>query len=352
MLFSEADLVTVQPNGSPWVPNDNDPATVPVPLQTVIMKVDGPYTEKDRKLWTFLLHAVFDELGEKPIHELNVRNINAVFRTLGGEHDTKWLWDSARRLAKTTVEWECTLGDGRLEQGISSIFGAQLTKSARQSGILRFNFPPLLVPIIKQPTRFARLRVHFMLKLSGKYAVTLYEILEGFVNRRDQTLDVEIDELRTWLKVPEGSYKSWKDFRKWVLDPALKQINDDPMGAGFTARYTPVRKGKFYHKLIFKIDKTRGRQQADKIVKRKLEVGREIFAAKEANRPALLPDVIEQAAALTDHYLDMREMQAQFWQHWKATGCPDFERGVAAAFIGFIKKKHEQAKYPYKNDPE
>jgi plasmid replication initiation protein len=33
--------------------------------------------------------------------------------------------------------------------------------------------------------------------------------------------------------VPEDSYATWKDFRKWVLDPALKQINDDPLGAGF-----------------------------------------------------------------------------------------------------------------------
>ena len=118
-LFSEQELDGIQPSGSPWVISDDDPATVPVPLQTVIVKVDGPYTERDRKLWVFLLHTVFDELGEKPIHSLPIREVNAIFRELGGEHDTKWIWDSAKRLAKTTVEWETTFDDGRFERSTS-----------------------------------------------------------------------------------------------------------------------------------------------------------------------------------------------------------------------------------------
>ena len=212
-LFTKDELDGIQPTGSPWLVSNDDPATVPVPLQTVIVSVDGPYTERDRKLWVFLLHAVFDELGEVPLHTLSVREINAVFRKLGGEHDTRWLWESAKRLAKTTVEWEYALGDDRV-QGIASLFHAEVHKSARSTGQLRFGFPPLLIPIIKNPLRFARLRVHFLLKLSGKYAVTLYEVLEGFANRRDRQCVVEIDELRTWLKVREGSYKTWKDFQK------------------------------------------------------------------------------------------------------------------------------------------
>ena len=162
---------------------------MPVPLQTVIVDVQGPYTERDRKLWVFLLHAVFDELGETPMHELSVREINEVFRRLGGDHNTRWLWDSVKRLARTTVEWQ-TLGDDRFEveeEGIATLLFASLSKNARSQGRLRFGFPPNLIPIIQAPRRFARLRLHFLMSLSGKYAVTLYEILEGFANRRDGT---------------------------------------------------------------------------------------------------------------------------------------------------------------------
>lgn len=344
-LFSEQELDGIQPSGSPWVISDDDPATVPVPLQTVIVKVDGPYTERDRKLWVFLLHTVFDELGEKTIHTLPIREINSIFRELGGEHDTKWLWDSARRLAKTTVEWETTFEDGRFEQGISSMFGANISKKARQMGTLTFNFPPLLIPIIMQPTRFARLRVHFLLKLSGKYAVTLYEILEGFTNRRDGRCAVTIDDLRTWLKVPEESYSTWKNFRLRVLDPAIKQINDDPLGAGFSVEYTPIRKGRFYNEIVFQLTKTPKRIQTDKLIKKSAGNARIIQAAKDKGRPALLDADINRAAQETRYYLDMDEVQKQFWVHWENTGKPDFKKGVAQAFLGFTKKKYGQVKH-------
>ena len=45
-----------------------------------IVEVKGPYIERDRKLWVFLLHAVFDEPGEKQMHSLSLREINARIR--------------------------------------------------------------------------------------------------------------------------------------------------------------------------------------------------------------------------------------------------------------------------------
>lgn len=340
-LFGDDDPALIQPTGSAWRINADDPATVPVPLQIVIVNVEGPYTERDRKLWTFLLHAVFDELGEKPLHALSVREINAVFRELGGDHNSQWIWESAKRLTKTTIEWEYTLGDERF-QGISSIFGAVLTKPARASGRLTFHFPPLLIPILKEPLRFARLRVHFLIKLSGKYAVTLYEILEGFANRRDGLCRVTLDELRTWLKVPSGTYPTWKNFRLRVLDPAIAQINDDPLGAGFTVEYEPVRKGRFYEEIVFKITKTDGRKRAEKMLRDRMKAVESTKEAQAAGRPHLRAAAIEKARELTRYTLDMDEMQAQFWAHWEATGRPDFIKGVDAAFIGFCKTKRRQ----------
>lgn len=342
-LFEESELDGIQPSGSPWIISNDDPATVPVPLQTIIVNVDGPYTERDRKLWVFLLHAVFDELGKQPLHSLSVREINAVFRQLGGDHGTKWLWESAKRLAKTTIEWEYTLGDDRV-QGVASLFSAEVHKSARSTGKLRFGFPPLLIPILKEPSRFARLRVHFLLQLSGKYAVTLYEILEAYVNRRDGQCRVTIEELRTWLKVPTGSYPNWKDFRKWVLDPALKQINDDPLGAGFSVNYDPIRKGRFYHEIVFRLTKTPKRIQSDRLIKLAAGDASTIRASKAKGRPALLAKDIERVAQNTDYRLDMDDMEKQFWSHWESKGRPDFSKGVAVAFKGFVDKKFRIAK--------
>ena len=333
-LFSEESVTAPVPTGSPWMVNGADPATVPVPLQIVINKVEGPYTEQDRKLWTFLLHAVWDEIGINAVHELSVAEINRVFREVGGQHDSSWIWESTKRLAKTTAEWEYTLGDERF-QGISSIFGAVITKQSKATGKIRFNFPPLLIPIIKQPQRFARLRVHFLIKLSGKYAVTLYEILEGFVNRRDPTFAVPLDELRAWLKVPDGTYDTWKNFRLRVLDPAVEQINNDSLGAGFTVAYKPNREGRFYTSITFTVAKTEHRLAMERGIRRKIELGRRI---EQADRPVLRTETYEKARKAA-FGLDIYGAEAEFWAYWERSGRPDFVKGADAAFIGFCRKK-------------
>src|SRR6266571_7594011 len=250
------------PTGDPWVPSPSDPATVPVPLPVIIVSVNGPYTERDRKLWTFLLQAMWDELEASSIHELAVNEINRVFRDLGGEHDSKWIWESATRLTKTIVEWRYTEGDTRYD-GISAIFGAEIGRNARKTGRLRFQFPGLLIPILKDPRRFARLRTHFMIELSGKYAVTLYELLESAANKSVPELRARVDELRQWLKVPEGKLIRWQDLRRYVLEPAIKQVNDNPTGAGFQVRMRLEKESRAIRWVVFEVLKTKERQAID-----------------------------------------------------------------------------------------
>ena len=102
--------VPVQSTGDPWEPSGPIPATVPLPNDVIITKVEGPYTERDRKLWAFLVAAVWEDLATTRIHEMRVAKINAIFEELGGGTSSSWIWDSARRLSRTIVEWECGAG--------------------------------------------------------------------------------------------------------------------------------------------------------------------------------------------------------------------------------------------------
>ena len=340
-LFSESELEGIQATGSPWIVDQIDPATVPVPLQVVITSVQGPYTARDRKLWTFLLHVAFDELGKQGGHSVAIKDINAVFRSLGGEHSTEWIWNSAKRLAQTTVEFEVTFNDERYDT-VTSIFTASVPRKGKRGSELHFWFPEPLIPIIKEPLRFARLRVHFLIKLSGKYAVTLYEILEGFANRRDGECRVTIDELRQWLKVPDGTYPDWKNFRHRVLRPAVEQINADPLGAGFTVDYEPVRKGRFYHEIVFRLKKTDQRIGQENQIRQAKSGKQRVADLKAKGRPALTPNMIARADRETRHTLDMVEIERQFWAHWEAKGKADL-KNIGGAFMGFAKAKYKQS---------
>jgi hypothetical protein len=55
--------------------------------------------------------------------------------------------------------------------------------------------------------------------------------------------------------------------------------------------------------------------------------------------------MIDKAAEETRHFLDMDQIERQFWEHWESTGRPAFQKGVGAAFTGFAKKKYGQMKY-------
>ena len=258
-----------------------------------------------------------------------VRDINRLFRELGGEHDSKWIWESATRLTRTTVEWRYTEGDTRY-QGIAALFSAEISKTARQLGILRFNFPALLVPILKDPRRFARLRTHFTMQLSGKYAVTLYELLESVANKAEPVLKASVNDLRQWLKVPQGKITRWQDFRRFVLEPPIKQINDSKDGAGFKVIMKPLKEGRSIKWVFFEVIKTEERKQFDAKLRENRQLN--LFDAKHL-KPGTYETAKKYAPGFDIYALEME------WREWASQqkGWPP--QNPDGAFINFCKKR-------------
>ena len=57
--------------------------------------------------------------------------------------------------------------------------------------------------------QFSRLRLHFMIGLSGKYSVSLYMLLEAAANRQRPVIELNIDALRDALSVPVDKLGEW-----------------------------------------------------------------------------------------------------------------------------------------------
>ena len=331
----------VEAFGDPWKPDEKNPATVPIPNAVIITNIEGPFTERDRKLWTFLVHAVWDDLASEQFHCFPVSKINKVFHELGGEKTASWVWESARRLSRTTVEWEEGPDEERL-QGVSNLMNAIISKSKRQTGVLWFEIPKLLARVIKAPFRFSRIRLHFMIGLSGKYAVTLYEILESAVNRKSPCLEVELPQLRQWLKVPEGKLTKFYDLKRFALAPALKQINDNPQGAGFTATMEEIKKGRAVHSVRFSMVKTKLRLDLETRYKNKPKL-----LMGETDKPVsavrLTSSAFEKAREAAPGY-DIYYLEDE-WREWmeKKGARPE---NPDAAFVAFCRKKAQKRPNP------
>ena len=327
------------PTGNVWKLSIDDPATVPVPLPVILKKVEGPYNERDRKLWVFLLHAVWDEIPDENvskavIHELSIAKINSVFRELGADHNSRWIWESVKRLARTIAEWE-----DDVEDGVESLLGSAVTKAGQENGTLRFYFPPILAPKLKKALQFARLRTHFIIKLSGKYAVTLYELLETAANRRHPVLEYSLDELRAILKVPQGKLLRYQDLRRRVLEPALNQINENPLQAGFTVQMAPVKNGRAIERIRFSVHKVNERKLAETALKQGRSPTQTLSAASAQGTlfepPTLLQTETFQSAKKLVPGLDVYALERQWMEKIHREGPP---KNPDKAFLGYCRK--------------
>jgi hypothetical protein len=335
----------VHATGNPWKPDNDNPATVPIPSAVIITKIEGPFTERDRKLWTFLVHAAWDDLGVKPLHEIQVGKIDKVFRELEGGHDgAKWIWESAKRLSKTSIEWEAGPDSERLV-GVSNLMNAITDKSSRGTGRLTYEIPAILVKVIKQPYRFSRIRLHFMMGLSGKYAVTLYELLEGVINLRNPVIELEISKIRQWLKVPGGKLSRYVDLKRFVLEPAVKQINDNPEGAGFTVDMQPIKDRRSVDRVRFTLTKTEARIEEEKLInKARNETGKElntpIAISVSFDNPLHLPDSAFNAARKAAPGYDIQYL-AREWRESVEKAQIEV-KNPNAHFVAFCKSKAEK----------
>ncbi len=330
--------IDVKPTGNPFIVDENNPATVPIPNAVIITRIEGAYTEKDRKLWVFLVHAAWDDLLKKNIHEIPIYKINKVFRELGGDKGVNWIWESAKRLRDTKVDWEFD-EDGERMQGVSNLMNAVTSKNARDTGRLRYEIPALLSEVIKQPFRFSRLRLHFMIGLSGKYAVTLYELLEGVANMKNPILEVEIEKLREWLKVPDGKLLRYIDFKRRVIDPALKQINDNSEGAGFSVLVEPIKDGRAVEKLRFNVLKCEDRLKDENGIGKEQAAPVSVAVAIQPGGLSLPLTAYDKAKAAAPGY-DIYFLETE-WKDWlmKTGKMPE---NPEAAFIAFCRKKSEK----------
>lgn len=100
--------------------------------------------------------------------------------------------------------------------------------SARQlekRATLRYQLPPELVPIIAQSGYWGRIKAEIVCAMTSKYAMALYEQVQLRANMNRCVETIEIGRFRDMLGVPPKSYKLGPDFMRFVLKPAMLEVN-------------------------------------------------------------------------------------------------------------------------------
>ena len=240
-----AKQASIEPTGNPLDLEDKEYSSIVLTTDTMNVKIEGKFRQRERKLFVLLVHAVWGEIGTKRQHTVEIEKIKRVFREIANVRSfNDWLWEYLENLAEIKITY-------RTEhlRGITRLFSDVFFDEKKEH--VTFEIPQTVERAIKSPTQYARLDTYFLLGLKGKYSVSLYQLLESKINLnkfkphrtpngRDRFVEITISELRDWLGV--GSmYSAWKDLNRRVLQPAVDEINSNPLASTFTVRTEEVR---------------------------------------------------------------------------------------------------------------
>lgn len=125
---------------------------------------------------------------------------------------------------------------------------------------VRVRFADDVVPLLCElERRFTHYALEQVAGLTSVYAVRLYELLIAWRSTAQSPV-IELAEFRQRLGVEEGEYPRMTDFKRWVLDAAIKQINEH---TDITAAYDQHKRGRSITGFSFSFD-LKPSEKADK----------------------------------------------------------------------------------------
>jgi plasmid replication initiation protein len=117
------------------------------------------------------------------------------------------------------------------------------------SATVELIFAPAIIPLVTRlEEQFTSYELKQVSGLSSAYAIRLYELLIAW-RSTGKTPVIELSDFRQKLGVLETEYNRMHDFKKRVLDPAIKQINEH---TDITVKVEQHKKGRSVSGFSFK----------------------------------------------------------------------------------------------------
>lgn len=124
----------------------------------------------------------------------------------------------------------------------------QSAKYVENEATVKFMFANSIIPMLVELERnFTSYEIEQVANLQSRYAMRLYECLIRF--KASKTLTITLDELRFRFGLLDTEYKVMSDFKKRVLDMAVKDINDN---TDITVSYDQHKQGRTITGFTFK----------------------------------------------------------------------------------------------------
>ena len=136
----------------------------------------------------------------------------------------------------------------------------QSAKYVENEATVKFMFANSIIPMLVELERnFTSYEIEQVANLQSRYAMRLYECLIRF--KASKLLNITLDELRFRFGLLDTEYKVMSDFKKRVLDMAVKDINDN---TDITVSYDQHKQGRTITGFTFKFKQKAKTAKTDK----------------------------------------------------------------------------------------
>ncbi|QQA45108.1 replication initiation protein [Pelagovum pacificum] len=140
-----------------------------------------------------------------------------LLRNPEGRSDNVWLKSCLRRLMGVELEG----GNKDTEWGAVVLAQWEMTEGGSK---VRLLIPPAAIAAIRAPKTFAKIEITAAYRLKG-HARRLYAALADKKRMGQTWWEYTLPELQTLFDL-RGKYSKWYDFSRYVLTPAIAEIND------------------------------------------------------------------------------------------------------------------------------
>lgn len=122
-------------------------------------------------------------------------------------------------------------------------------RTNKKSGTVTVRFDddmmPYLLELSKQDAFYTHYQLKYILPMKSQYAIRLYELLKSY-QRNNYEWFFDIDGLKKQLNCE--NYKDFYDLRRWVIEPAVAEINEF---TDIKIAWEPVKEGRKVVRVTF-----------------------------------------------------------------------------------------------------
>jgi len=189
----------------------------------------------EQQIWNKLFQNAFRDMKANGIFKISVKEMVSIFPY---EHkNTDHLKKCLKSLVETAIEFN-VFEKEKKEWGVFSL----LADANIKDGICTYTYSRKLEELMINKEMYTKINILIQQEFTSKYSLFIYELCLDY-HKIKQTPMMGLDKFRYFLGLKDDQYPEFKVFNRFVLKPAVKEINKK------TELFVEIERGKTGRKI-------------------------------------------------------------------------------------------------------